>query len=173
MSEIFVPIDMFPDYLVGDLGTIKSLHTNRPLRPAPNQQDILFVSLRRQGKPYGRSVAKLVAEHFLEPHPESHFNTVTHRDADRWNCQANNLMWRPRWFAVKYHREMDLHSSRWTDSIGNWDTTPIVSDEDELAFENLWDFCHFYGVLPTTAIQSIKEETPIWPADVTARLADN
>jgi hypothetical protein len=55
----------------------------------------------------------MVAEAFCEGQSE-HWNTPIHLDGDRENCRADNLMWRPRWFAVQYHRQFhheEFHNS--------------------------------------------------------------
>ena len=63
------------------------------------------VGLYRDGVQFTQSVAVIVAQAFLPEHPE-HFDTVIHLDGDKQNCHLDNLMWRPRWFAREYHRQL-------------------------------------------------------------------
>ena len=46
----------------------------------------------------------MVADAFVDGKTDL-FNTPIHLDGDRENCSAENLMWRPRWFAVQFHRQ--------------------------------------------------------------------
>lgn len=97
-------LEEFSDYAVNDLGEIHNIKTGMPRRTSVNQQGIVKISLYQGRELITRSVAVMVAEAFCEGQTEF-FNTPIHLDGDRWNCRADNLMWRPRWFAVQYHRQ--------------------------------------------------------------------
>ena len=109
-------LDEFPDYAVSDFGEIVNIKTGMPRRTSINQQGIVKISLYQGRELITRSVAVMVAEAFCEGRTQL-FNTPIHLDGDRENCRADNLMWKPRWFAVQYHRQfespdfhkMDLH----------------------------------------------------------------
>lgn len=94
----------FPDYAVSDLGEIVNIKTGMPRKTSINQQGIVKISLYQGRELITRSVAVIVAEAFVEGQTRF-FNTPIHLDGDRENCAADNLMWRPRWFAVQYHRQ--------------------------------------------------------------------
>lgn len=97
-------LDDFPDYAVNELGEIHNIKTGMPRRTSANQQGIVKISLYQGRELITRSVAVLVAEAFCEG--QSHiFNTPIHLNGDRDDCRADNLMWRPRWYAVQYHRQ--------------------------------------------------------------------
>ena len=57
-----------------------------------------------------RGVARIVAEVFNEPPPNERFDTIIHLDGDVSNCFAGNLMWRPRWYAIKFHKQFTFES---------------------------------------------------------------
>lgn len=109
-------LEEFPDYAVSSLGEIHNIKSGMPRRTSINQQGIVKISLYQGRELITRSVAVMVAEAFCEGQTEF-FNTPIHLDGDRENCRADNLMWRPRWFAVQYHRQfqnevfhkMDVH----------------------------------------------------------------
>jgi hypothetical protein len=97
-------LDEFPDYAVNTLGEVHNIKTGMPRRTSINQQGIVKISLYRGRELITRSVAVMVAEAFCDGYTDL-FNTPIHLDGDRVNCRADNLMWRPRWYAVQYHRQ--------------------------------------------------------------------
>ena len=109
MLEIWKPIEEFPDYAVSNFGRIQSSYVERELKYSLVQNGIPTVGLldadHRQKR---RSVAILVAEAFVEKPQTSYrveFDTPINLDGNRQNCRADNLVWRPRWFAVRFHKE--------------------------------------------------------------------
>lgn len=114
MREQWYELDEFPDYAVSSFGEVHNIKTGMPRRTSINQQGIVKISLYKDGRELiTRSVAVLVAEAFCDGQTEF-FNTPIHLDGDRENCRADNLMWRPRWFAVQYHRQFqspEFHAS--------------------------------------------------------------
>ena len=113
MREHWCELEEFPDYAVSDLGEIHNIKTGMPRKTSINQQGIVKISLYQGRELITRSVAIMVAEAFCEGQT-AFFNTPIHLDGDRENCRADNLMWRPRWFAVKYHRQFhyeEFHNS--------------------------------------------------------------
>lgn len=113
MREKWHELDEFPDYAVSNFGEIHNIKTGMPRKTSINQQGIVKISLYVGRELITRSVAVLVAEAFCEGQTEF-FNTPIHLDGDRENCRSDNLMWRPRWFAVQYHRQFqspEFHAS--------------------------------------------------------------
>lgn len=99
-------LEEFPDYAVSDEGEIVNIKTGMPRKTSINQQGIVKISLYLGRELITRSVAVMVADAFCTGKSEF-FNTPIHLDGDRENCRADNLMWRPRWFAVQYHRQFE------------------------------------------------------------------
>lgn len=104
MREHWHELEEFHDYAVNDKGGIHNIKTGMPRRTSMNQFGIVKISLYRGRELITRSVAVMVATAFCEGRTDL-FNTPIHLDGDRENCRADNLMWRPRWFAVQYHRQ--------------------------------------------------------------------
>jgi hypothetical protein len=63
-----------------------------------------MVGFFKQGQHTTRSLPLLVANAFL-PRTKEAFNAPIQLDGDRMQCRVDNLMWRPRWFAVLYHQQ--------------------------------------------------------------------
>ena len=96
MAEIFKPIPGYPNYEVGDQGTIVSLNYRRTgkrhvLRDRrKNRYGHRKVNLCRKGeKPKPKSVHKLVAEVFIGQCPDG--LVINHIDSDPTNNRADNL----------------------------------------------------------------------------------
>ena len=90
------------------------------------------------GRQYARSVRRLVAECFLEPPPSPVFDTPINIDGDLTNNHADNLMSRPRWFAMKYMRQFH-------EDIRGRDT--LVRDIATQEVITCWDAAVRYGLL--------------------------
>ena len=95
----------FPNYAVSDYGRVARKDHDHILTPAKNQRGIRFVTLYHKGTRKQVMVSTLVAQHFLEDPPNEHMISVLHKDGNRDNNRADNLVWRPRWYINKYHRQ--------------------------------------------------------------------
>lgn len=111
--EEWVRLDEFPTYKVSDFGNVLNDYTGRLVKKSLTKQGGVKVGLFHEGKQHTRSVSVLVAKIFVPGHDEEVFTTPIHLDADQRNCEANNLLWRPRWFAYRYHQQFtELHRDR-------------------------------------------------------------
>ena len=139
MSE-WAEIDEFPGYNVSEYGNVFGPNHDAPLTQTLNQQGIPTVGLVRDHRQHRRSVPVLVANAFLPDPPRSDFITPIQLDGDRLNCCADNLLWRPRWFAIQYHRE------RRQDPFPNW-RKPFELIETGEMFNHPQDCAVKYGLL--------------------------
>lgn len=107
MIEDWEEIAEFPDYAVSNFGDVINMRFGgTPVRPSPNQYGVVRVGLVKDRRQYTRALALLVATAFVPvPNDNPIFDTPIHLDGDQFNCKAENLMWRPRWFAIKYHKQ--------------------------------------------------------------------
>ena len=105
-------IPSFPFYVVSDRGQVRNQGTGHFLAILVNQGGVAYVSITRSGQQYSRSVAKLVAEAFLPPPQHESWDTPMNLNGNRADNRVENLMWRPRWFVAKYHRQM--HQADWS-----------------------------------------------------------
>ena len=156
MKEVWKDIRSFPEYAVSTWGRIMNLRNERIKDPAVNQQGIPYVNLSVDKRQTVRSVPLLVADAFVTRRgiPE-HFDTPTHLDGDRTNCYAENLVWRPRWFAMKYHKQFHPAERGKALSI----MTPIMDMDTEEVFENSWDAALKLGLIENDIYVSIFNRT--------------
>lgn len=159
----FRRIPEVPRYAVDAFGAVVNLDTDRLLRPCSNQQGRYYVGLYVNGERRICPVAFLVARAFLDPPPSEYFDSVIHHDYDLSNSHVDNLSWRPRWFAMKYHHQghrLGLYTF-WPYSwvrrkqVINLDTNEVVG--------NAWITCMFYGILLHDLFASIQEGEPAFP----------
>lgn len=101
----------FPNYEVSRTGEVRSMKSGRLVAPSRTLQGAVKVGLMdHDGIQRTRAVKVLVAQAFVDGHNHT-FNTPVHRDGNQENNHAENLCWRPRWFALKWTREQtDLGS---------------------------------------------------------------
>lgn len=149
----------FPMYSINEEGRIRNDNTGRILRQSINEQGILYVGLTssQDGQQYKRSVAHMVAKTFLGKPLPIWFNTPIHLDGNRLNCRIDNLMWRPRPFAVRYHQQFD-HPTRGYDA-------PIEEVDTGEKFRNSWFAATKYGLLNRDIVRSIVNQVPVFPTN--------
>lgn len=152
MNPQWVELAEFPDYAISDEGDIANIKTGMPRRPSINQQGILKISLYREGRLVTRSVAVIVAQAFLPPPEHDHFDTPIHLDGERQNCRADNLMWRPRWFAIKYHKQFRFEEFH-TQYVN------LIELESGARYSSLKEACMANGLYWYDVVKSFTEET--------------
>lgn len=147
----------FPDYAISDQGDITNIKTGMPRKLSVNGQGIVKISLyNERGQLITRSVARLVAESFV-PRPDADtFDTPIHMDGDQRNCRADNLVWRPRWFAIKFHKQFrmeEFHVARGT----------FIELDSEEVYDSIKDICVRNGLYWQDVVKSVTEETFVFP----------
>lgn len=150
------PISDFYGYLVNEEGEVKHERSRAPLTYHINQRGIVSVVLYVNNVQYRRSVALLVAQAFLPPPQFRNCDTVIHLDGDHLNCSAENLAWRPRWFARKYHQQMR------EDLYPDWGITFEIVETGE-QFKHPREFAMKYGILEEDVEKSLLYVSPVWP----------
>jgi|tagenome__1003787_1003787.scaffolds.fasta_scaffold20990117_6 hypothetical protein len=154
-SEEWVPVEGFPGYSINFLGQVSRDSTGRLLVPRFNQYGVPYVGLMRGWQQCSRSLPRLVARAFL-PRPSDIFDTPIQIDGDRSNCRADNLMWRPRWYAILYNRQFE-------DRYDNAIEVPVRAVNEGEKFPNSLDAACRYGLLEREVVLSILNRTPAWP----------
>lgn len=153
--EQWSPVQDFPNYSVSNLGRLRREHTGRIIPPQVNQRGALYVPMWRDGQQYQRALGLLIARAFVPP-LNKEFDHIIQLDGDRTNCQAENLMWRPRWFAIQYNRQWrEHHPYRITD--------PIVDLATELVYDGTGGVAITFGLLEKDILLSILNRTYAWP----------
>lgn len=151
------PIAGFDGYSVSSEGDIRNDFTGFLLkRYILQNREFPVVGLMRQGRQFKRSVARLVANAYLEPHKLETFDTPICLDGDRTNCKVNNLTWRPLWFAVAYNRQF---IQPYTYHIDRY----VCEKKSGLRFLDSFEAAKWYGVLEKDLVLSILNRTYVWP----------
>lgn len=155
MNELWVPIDEFPDYSVSNYGQVRTDKTGRILSLSQTQFGLVNVGMMRDGVQYHRSVPLLVAKAFLPIRPGP-FDTPINLDGDRHNNRVDNLVWRPRWFAVKYNRQFRY-------PYHNPINAPLVDTKTGETSPNSFECSKRYGLIEEDLVMSIMNRTYVWP----------
>lgn len=154
--ERWVDIPGFPLYQVSDRGRVLNKKTGHIKVASINQAGIVNVLLVANGEQHRRSVAVLVAEAFLDPPPDLWNASPINRDGDRTNNAAENLEWRPRWFAIRYHQQ--FHRGLAYGFRGG-----VQHIESGEIFDDVRDAAAKYGMLVEDVIISAHSATPVFP----------
>ena len=111
MREEWASVPYFPNYSISSFGNVFNHRTDRMMSPSRTLQGDLKVTLVNEKQRVTRSVRVLVAEAFVNPpdlgEDEGYpvCDTVIVLDGNKENVMADNLAWRPNWFAFKYARQ--------------------------------------------------------------------
>jgi len=146
----------FSNYEIHDSGAVRRIDWQRPVKPTLNQQGNPMVGLSRDLKQHKRSLALLVAMTFLDRPPNSRFDTPIHLDGNKMNCSADNLMWRPRWFAIKYHQQF------WNGKRGF--IVPVYEVNSGETFPNSWEAALKYGLIDAEILSAAMNRTVVFPS---------
>lgn len=160
--EEWAPIRGFPGYSVSTLGRVRRDSTGHILGVKVTQYGVAYVGLMREWDQHQRGLALLVAKAFLPP-PSEVFDTPINLDGDRFNCAVDNLMWRPRWFAIKYHQQF---KERYWKPV----RVPVRARETGEVFQDSFDAACRYGLLERDLVLAIEHNTVTWPTYQTFEL---
>lgn len=154
--DVWNTIEEFPGYSISDSGHVRNDETGRNMSVLINQHGVANVGLTKRQVQYKRSIALLVAQAFLPPHPLESFDTPINLDGDRRNNDVHNLMWRPRWFAIRYHNQFDMPT-------GCSILRPIEDRNSGEIFETSWHAATSWGLLDREIYVAILNNTYVWP----------
>jgi hypothetical protein len=155
MYEVWKEIESFENYSISSFGRVRAEKSGRILEQNQNQFANVYVGLVRNGRQYHRSVPLLVAKAFI-PKKWSAYDTPINLDGDRWNNRVDNLVWRPRWFAIRYNQQFRipyLHPIPY----------PIQDLKSGEISENSFECAKRYGLLESDLVMSIMNRTVVWP----------
>lgn len=106
------PIKDFEPYEVSIDGRVRNGSTMQELGIHPNHSGVYTVVIRRNNKAYCRAVNRLVANAWISEEDQNYI--PMHIDYDKSNNHADNLVWKPRGFAleiVAQHKRRQKYSS--------------------------------------------------------------
>lgn len=164
MLTLWRPIEGFPGYSVSNTGRVSNDETGRLMAMLVNQSGVVNVGLTKNRTQYKRAVALLVAKAFLPKPPIEIFDCPINLDGDRYNNYADNLAWRPRWFATKYFQQFqydhfDVHF-------------PVEEMDVGEKFESPWEAAIRFGLLQVDVMMSALNEIRVWPTMQRFRLLE-
>lgn len=156
LPEAWELIEEFPDYAISNHGRVRSERTGRLLRINEGRGGHTSVGLMGlEPTNIRRSITRLVADHFMEPPPHPAFDTPIHLNGIVPDCHLYNLMWRPRWFAVKFHAQFREQKLLIPDSISDR-TNGTIFDSPIHAAQTC-------GLLLDDIMDSLLNESDCWP----------
>lgn len=155
MPEQWKPIRNFENYNISDWGRVQSERSGRFLVLSQNQYDVVYVGMVRDGKQYHRSVPLLVAKAFL-PRTFDPYDTPINLNGDRFNNHVDNLVWRPRWFAIRYNQQFKF-------SYEHPIIYPIEDIKTGEVSQDSFECAKRYGLLEKDLVLSILNRTYVWP----------
>lgn len=98
-------IEDFPEFAISSDGRVQNIPKQRFINTRSNLQGFEMVTMYDDtGHQKTRSVAHLVASAYLEEPKNPNYNSIIHLNGDRLDCRSMNLMWRPRWYALQFHK---------------------------------------------------------------------
>lgn len=155
---IEVPVAGFPSYSVNTLGEVRHNKTGRIKATSPNTQGIHSVIMTLDKENFRRSVAVMVAETFIEKPVTREQLSPINLDGDRSNNAVENLAWRPRWFAVEYHKQFHpgYHPCL---------TRPIRDVDSGYEYSDSMVAATMHGLLDKDILLSIHNRTIVFPTN--------
>jgi len=156
LTDGWVPVAGFPGYSVNTLGQVVKDSTGRVLHTRQNQFGVPYVGLMRDGRQCIRSLALLVAKVFV-PGKTDEFDTPINLDGDRTNCRVDNIMWRPRLYAIHYSDQFEEQPYE------HHIPEPIRDAETDESYPNSLDAACKNGLLEREVVGSILHNTYAWP----------
>lgn len=156
MEEQWREIAAFPQYRVSNLGNVQNVKTERILHPSITPQGHLKINLLKDGVKHTRQVNQLVGQLFLDAPQREDFISTIHLDGRKKNCQADNLLWRPRFFAIRYH--MQFETPLWKRL-----RVPVVELKEQREYKTAQEAAMANGLVLTELLHAAYNKTFVWP----------
>lgn len=152
---MWVQVAGFPGYEINEAGDVRRAQNSRAVAVAFNQQGNPYVGLSRDGIQHKRSLALLVAMTFLGQPVNDRFDTPIHLNGEKRDCRTENLMWRPRHFAVKYHQQF-------FNGLRGF-LVPVFDVATGETFPTSWEAATKYGLLDREILLAAVNRTVVFP----------
>lgn len=144
--EIWKTIEGYPNYMVSNLGRVKSLNYGKEklLKPGFNGR-YYFVYFCKEGKQKNYKVHRLVAQAFI-PNPNN-LPEVNHIDENKTNNRVDNLEWCDRKYNINYGtrtektRKPILQFTKNGEFVKRWNSGMDIERELEFNSGNISSCC--------------------------------
>lgn len=159
--------DRFPKYSISTWGRVMNEKTGHIVAQSRNQQGFPKVSINDDtGRRSTVEVVRLVAHTFV-PGYSAQNDTPIHLDGNKEHTFVENVAWRPRWFAARYHQQFKRQSPYHM-------TVPIIEIATERVFDNSLEAAQAFGVLERDILNSCSNHEATYPDGAAFRLlSDN
>lgn len=151
--EEWVPLQDFPGYSLSSEGRVRNDRFDR-LRKINYHGGYATVAFYKNRRTVNRTLAHLVAREFVH-RPRDTFDTPIYLDGDKRNCKATNIMWRPRWFAIRHEVQFRLDLPKNTEPVRNVHTGEV--------YGGVWPLVFDRGVIFNDVVLSIANCTYVFP----------
>lgn len=165
IEEVWVNIPDFDRYSVSNMGRVMNVRTEKLVKPQLTPQGITYVPLYTPNGNVARSIKVLVAKAFVDGETKI-FDTPINKDGNKSNNQADNLVWRPRWFAIKYSRQFLSIFDKELDG-------PVYENETDERFETIREVAITFGLLFRDVYRSSYSKTPVFPTGQVFRIPNS
>lgn len=145
----------FPNYEITITGRVFNIKSGREMALSPTENGDLTVGLTRDGRQHRYSVKCLVARAFVEGESIL-FDTPIQLDGDKYNLNASNIQWRPRWFAWKY-------TWQFTKPHNWYFFGPIVDIDTMIEYRDYIIVAKTFGLLCSNIMESIYNDRLVFP----------
>lgn len=159
-------IEDFPEYGVARDSSVYNKAAGTLRKASYTREGAVKITLFFRNRPHTRSLPKIVAQAWLynDFNPEI-FDTPIHLDNDLSNNHVDNLVWRPRWFAVKYQRQY------WNEEY-RYAKIKVEDVKTGEIYESMMELCQRYGYLYLDVLQSCTKGDEVYPTWRQFRFAD-
>lgn len=152
-------IPEFPNYEISNLGRIYNTKEDLLMRASNTGHGNVKITLKAEdGQRYTRSVAQIVAEAFVEP-PKRICDHVVVLDGNLANVAADNLVWRPAWYAWKYIRQLK------TDQPNHYVNLTVMNLTQAIEYDSVVEAGMVEGLLFDDIWRSTYTGAEIFPGD--------
>lgn len=152
--EQWLPLKGYPGYSASDEGRIRNDLRDSILAVVRVKGRRSYVGLVQNKVQVKRSLSKLICETFVYNERPEYFDTPIHLDGDLSNCRADNLLWRPRWFADRHSVQFNLNLV---------DPGPVKNIDTGVVYDSVWSVVFAHGVLFNDVVLSIINKTWVFP----------
>jgi len=159
MEEEWRTIESFPHYEVSNTGYVRRIGESKNLSPKMAKGGAWFVKISRGGGAFSKSVKTLVAEAFV-PKPEDYagtFDTPVQLTINTNEIRADKIVWRPRWFAVKFRRDLNPNTQP------HYSHVPVVNRNTGVQHASILTASLHDGVLMEEVYRSCLEGRKVFP----------
>lgn len=132
MKEIWKPIKGYESlYEISNLGNVRSLVTNRNLKPIHSKNGYYTVGLSKNGNVKLMTIHRLVALHFVTNPNPNEFNIVNHKDENKLNNVYTNLEWCTLSYNFSYGTAQQRANAKKRNLFNTKHSKPIEGYDDE------------------------------------------